>query len=93
MAATTAKVVRFEGYVQGVGFRYTTYSMAREYSVTGYVMNLPDGAVELYIEGSPQQVDMFIQSVKEEFSRYIQKTSVEELSPAGKYTRFIVRYN
>ncbi len=38
--------VRFYGRVQGVGFRYTTYRLAREMGVRGYVKNLEDGSVE-----------------------------------------------
>ena len=42
--------VIYRGRVQGVGFRYTSASIARRFPVTGYVRNLPDGTVgEIYI--------------------------------------------
>jgi acylphosphatase len=37
--------VHYSGHVQGVGFRYTTRSIARGYEVTGFVQNLEDGRV------------------------------------------------
>ena len=41
----------FSGHVQGVGFRYTVQDLAADFDVRGYVRNLPDGRVELVVEG------------------------------------------
>jgi acylphosphatase len=41
----------YSGRVQGVGFRYTAQRIARSFAVTGWVRNLPDGRVELIVEG------------------------------------------
>ncbi len=43
--------VRYEGEVQGVGFRYTVLGLANQLGVTGGVENLNDGAVQLVAEG------------------------------------------
>ena len=56
--------VFYAGHVQGVGFRYTVKALARGFEVTGTVRNLPDGRVELIVEG--QRVEM------EEFRKAIQ---------------------
>jgi len=40
-----------EGRVQGVFFRSETLSVARQYHLTGWVRNLPDGRVEAVFEG------------------------------------------
>ena len=47
--------VRYEGEVQGVGFRYVTRNLANALGVTGGVENLNDGAVQLVAEG-PEDV-------------------------------------
>ena len=49
--------VFYAGHVQGVGFRYTTRSIATQLPVVGLVRNLPDGRVHLVVEGSPEAID------------------------------------
>jgi acylphosphatase len=44
------------GSVQGVGFRYFTLRAAERLQVTGYARNLPDGRVEAYAIGTPDQL-------------------------------------
>src|SRR5215813_12067767 len=39
----------FTGRVQGVGFRYQTLQLAKGFEVSGWVMNLPDGRVQLEV--------------------------------------------
>jgi len=51
--------VFFSGRVQGVGFRYTTKTVATGFEITGIVKNLPDGRVELVAEGSHAELDAF----------------------------------
>ena len=55
--------VIYEGRVQGVGFRYTTASIAKPYPVSGYVKNLRDGTVEVQVEGPREPVDAFLQEI------------------------------
>jgi acylphosphatase len=44
------------GIVQGVGFRYFTEHAAESLHVSGYTRNLPDGRVEVYAIGTPDQL-------------------------------------
>ncbi len=64
----------FTGRVQGVGFRYHTMQIAREFEVSGLVRNLPDGRVQLEAEGNKSEVDAFVAEVKDRLSVFIRKT-------------------
>ena len=48
--------VLVSGIVQGVGYRYWTDRTARELHLTGWVRNLDDGRVEIYAEGTDEQL-------------------------------------
>lgn len=47
------------GKVQGVFFRDTTRSKALELGITGWVRNDPQGHVECYAFGAPEQIAHF----------------------------------
>jgi acylphosphatase len=51
-----ARRVIVSGIVQGVGFRYYTRLRARELGLAGWVQNLPDGRVEVWVEGAETAV-------------------------------------
>jgi acylphosphatase len=87
-----ARKVLFRGDVQGVGFRFTTVRAARGFEVAGYVKNLLDGRVELVAEGSPEEVNAFIEAVRTEMAGYIAGDEVTEIAATGNYSRFGVRY-
>jgi acylphosphatase len=74
----TAKHVIFSGEVQGVGFRYTAHRIAGRYNVTGYVRNLPDGTVEMFVQGPSPDVDGYIQDIQDAFAGYVRETRIEE---------------
>ena len=42
--------------MQGVGFRFFTERAAERLPVSGYTRNLPDGRVEVYAIGTPDQL-------------------------------------
>jgi acylphosphatase len=50
--------------VQGVFFRDFVSQCAREIDLTGYVRNLPDGAVEVRAEGEKRQLEKLISYLK-----------------------------
>jgi acylphosphatase len=63
--------VHYRGRVQGVGFRYTTASLAERFDVAGYVQNLPDGRVRLVAEGVEHEVEGLLAAVRERLGRHI----------------------
>jgi acylphosphatase len=57
--------VRVAGRVQGVGFRYFVYEIARQRRLTGYVMNLRDGSVRAYAEGPRDSLEEFLRFLRQ----------------------------
>ncbi len=72
--------VRFTGRVQGVGFRATTRALAREYTVTGWVRNEPDGSVAMEVQGTGGEVGRFLTALRERVAGLIR---AEESTPAN----------
>jgi acylphosphatase len=55
-----ARRVIVHGFVQGVGFRYSTQQAARARGVSGWVRNRGDGAVEAIFEGDRDDVEAMV---------------------------------
>jgi acylphosphatase len=84
--------VYYTGHVQGVGFRYTTHSLARGHDVTGYVRNLPDGRVELVVEGDRHETDQFLEAIRDRLGNHI-RDERRDIGPAtGEFTTFEIRH-
>ncbi len=85
--------VLFEGFVQGVGFRYTTLRLAGDFRVTGYVRNLPDGNVEVVAEGDEAEVLAFIQKIKASgLGRYIRGEHFAWSPATGEFREFTIQF-
>ena len=56
MEANARTHVIIHGRVQGVFFRLETQKAARQFGATGWVRNLPDGTVEVVMEGTEAAV-------------------------------------
>jgi acylphosphatase len=84
--------VYYSGRVQGVGFRYTVRSLAVGFDVVGMVRNLPDGRVQLIVEGETAEVGDFLHAVLTEMEYYIR--DVQELTrpPTGQFKSFEIRH-
>lgn len=83
----TARLVQYEGHVQGVGFRYTVKNIARGFDVTGTVRNLPDGRVEL-VAAAPEaeELEAFLEeiAVNSALAHHIRNVSSQTIgAPAG----------
>ena len=51
------------GMVQGVGFRWFVERSGNQMKLSGWVRNLPDGCVELEVEGPKFMVEAFLEEV------------------------------
>ncbi len=85
-------MVHFLGRVQGVGFRYTVQNVAMQYDVRGYVRNLPDGSVELLIEGHRGDLDQIMECIQRKMDCFCRKVQVEERPATGQLEAFHIRH-
>lgn len=85
------RTIHFSGHVQGVGFRYTAQSIADRHGVRGYVRNLPDGRVEMVMEGSDEAMDQVLKEIQQRMEGFIRKVHVEESPASGEFTEFSIR--
>ncbi|MEX0678941.1 MAG: acylphosphatase [Pirellulales bacterium] len=83
--------VYFSGWVQGVGFRYTTRDIAARFDVRGFVKNLHDGRVVLVVEGAPSTLDRFVAAIEAEMARCIQSSKSTILPATHEFTDFEIR--
>lgn len=83
--------VYFTGHVQGVGFRYATLQVAKEFEVAGFVQNLADGRVLLEVEGRPREVDDFIAMIGERMHGYVRKVERTQQKRVPQFQGFTIR--
>ncbi|MSU60989.1 MAG: acylphosphatase [Pedosphaera sp.] len=83
--------VLYGGHVQGVGFRYTTKSVATGFEVTGAVRNLPDGRVELLAEGAQDELEAFKLAIGDSgVGRLIRQEDVSWGEATGEFRGFAI---
>ena len=80
----------YAGKVQGIGFRYTAKSFAKELGLTGWVKNLNDGRVELVIEGDVSKLEQLQKMLMDQFGIYIVNADVRLQKAQGKFQDFSV---
>ena len=93
MSNLKAVEVKVFGIVQGVGFRYSTLSVAKRLGVTGYVMNLSDGSVKVVVEGDSGAVDKLIAWLRHgPPGAYVRDISIKNLPYTGVYRSFNIEF-
>ena len=63
--------IKYNGNVQGVGFRWNVFELSKSYIVTGYVKNLASGEVELLVEGKKSEVFDFVNTLEKKIRRFL----------------------
>jgi len=82
----------YSGRVQGVGFRYTVRSLATRFAVTGFVRNSPDGRVELVVEGRPDEIRLFLDTIRVEMGHYVSGIQEQNSPATGRFQGFEIRF-
>jgi len=82
--------VLYTGRVQGVGFRWRTLRCAQGLDVSGFVRNLPDGSVELTVEGASSAIDALLAAVRDEMGGLIRTERVDRGPARGGLGPFTI---
>ena len=87
-----AEEIVFHGVVQGVGFRYTSHELARQFPISGWVRNEPDGTVRLFVQGPREAIDAYLNELKHHsrLSRLIDQAISEPATVNLDLTRFTI---
>jgi acylphosphatase len=93
MSGERRVTVRYDGHVQGIGFRFTVCSLAAGRPVAGFVRNEPDGTVTLVAEGDDDALQGFLAAVRHSrVGRYVVRESPVWSRASGEFDRFGVAY-
>lgn len=85
--------VLFFGQVQGVFFRATARDMAVRMGLKGSVKNLPDGSVEIIVQGDQEEAEEFILKLSQQFYLDPQKPYQKNISePTRLFEDFRIAY-
>ena len=89
----TSLQVFYEGYVQGVGFRWPVRHIAKGFNVTGWVRNLVDGRVEVQAQGEDQELRAFLDAIAQsELRAHIRKQTENKLETPVNARGFEIRH-
>lgn len=82
------------GRVQGVSFRAFARDKAKSMDLVGYAKNLPDGQVEILVEGEDAQIDAFLKLCQHgPVLAHVQSVDIQEMPVGpGEYSQFTIRY-
>ncbi len=86
------KRITFKGKVQGVGFRITTFTIARKLGIRGWVRNNSDGSVTMVVEGLPEKINQLEKELETKFSGYISQKEEQEETTNETLTDFRILY-
>lgn len=81
--------ILYSGHVQGIGFRYAVKTLTTGFEVTGIVRNLPDGRVELAAEGAKEELEAFLQAIRDSgVGRFIRQEQARWAEAKNEFRSF-----
>lgn len=87
-----ARRFRVSGRVQGVGFRFFAYETAQCEGVSGWVVNLADGRVDVLVEGDAEAVERVERQIRRgPRAARVEAVETHDEAPSGRYTGFEIR--
>lgn len=84
--------IKVFGDVQGIGFRFFAKRKAESLFLKGYAKNLPDGSVEIVVEGSEENLEKFLIAIsKGPAFGNVSAVETKRLEATGLFIGFEVR--
>ena len=81
------------GRVQGVCFRMEAIAVADRHQVSGWVRNIPDGRVEVYLCGAPAEVEAVLAWCRQgPPAARVDAVEIDWQQPAEAISGFSMRY-
>lgn len=84
--------IYFFGRVQGVGFRYTCKTLAQRYPVSGWAKNLPNGSVEMIVEGDSSVIRNYVDDICHSTYGRVDDQQVSKSDATGEFANFQIRH-
>jgi len=84
--------LKYRGRVQDVGFRWRVSQIAKSFPCTGYVKNLPDGSVELLIEGEKYEAQRMVQTINLEMKGFWYEKTMDEREVDSQFVDFGIEH-
>ncbi len=81
------------GHVQGVGFRNMSARISKNLGLYGWVRNLPNGSVEVDVQGSNERIEEFIFWCRRGPPKArVDEIKISEENPIIDLERFRIKY-
>ncbi len=85
--------IYISGIVQGVGYRAFTKRLAHSYALSGWVKNLPDGRVEVFVQGDKDVIWDFLKQLWEgPTAGRVDRMEILKEVPSHEERDFTIRY-
>jgi len=87
-----ARLLRVLGRVQRVGYRRYALELAQELGLAGYAKNLPDGSVQILVQGEEEKLTRFLELVRSPPLGEVREVRVEEVPADPSIGEFRIVY-
>ncbi|NUM25158.1 MAG: acylphosphatase [Candidatus Buchananbacteria bacterium] len=86
-------VLKIQGQVQGVGFRFASQQEARSRGLRGHVKNRKDGSVEIVAEGPAEDLKKFVDWCYNGVGpAMVQKIEQTWSEPTSEFSDFVIKF-
>ncbi len=92
VAGLEARLLKVIGRIQRVGFRRYALDLAQELGLAGYAKNLPDGSVQVLVQGKREPLSRFIELIKSPPLGLVREVRIEKVPVDTSIKEFRIVY-